>query len=98
VTPSHYRAYAHEHGPHGFTVVGSASINGTYEDAVQMAHDLRDRCPGARVGVFKSGTGREVISLPPRPRKSERMSETEALMKNYRDYQRDLPPWARGPG
>ena len=27
-----------------------------------------------------------------------RMSETEALMKNYNEYQRDLPPWARGPG
>lgn len=92
-TPSHYRAYAHEHGPHGFTVVGSASINGTYEDAVQMVHDLEDRCPGARVGLFKSGSGRE-IAVQPRPR----MSETEALMKNYRDYQRDLPPWARGPG
>jgi len=26
------------------------------------------------------------------------MSETEALMKNYNEYQRDLPPWARGPG
>jgi hypothetical protein len=28
----------------------------------------------------------------------KRMSETEALMQNYRDYQRNLPPWARGPG
>jgi len=28
----------------------------------------------------------------------KRMSETEALMQNYNDYQRDLPPWARGPG
>jgi hypothetical protein len=64
-TPSHYRAYAHEHGPHGFSVVGSASINGTHEDAVKMAHDLSDRCPGARVGVFKSGSGREVITIPP---------------------------------
>jgi len=94
VTPAHYRAYAHKHGPSGFTVVGSASVNGTHADAVRMAHNLRDRCPGAKVGVFKSGSGREVISLPPRPR----MSETEALMRNYRDYQRNLPPWARGPG
>ena len=31
-------------------------------------------------------------------RPEKRMSETEALMQNYRDYQRDLPPWARGPG
>ena len=28
----------------------------------------------------------------------KRMNETEALMKNYNQYQRDLPPWARGPG
>lgn len=28
----------------------------------------------------------------------KRMSETEALMQNYNDYQRNLPPWARGPG
>lgn len=36
----------------------------------------------------------EVISLPVQ----RRMSETEALMKNYNDYQRRLPQWARGPG
>jgi len=28
----------------------------------------------------------------------KRMSETEALMQNYSQYQRRLPPWARGPG
>ena len=28
----------------------------------------------------------------------KRMSETEARMQNYNQYQRDLPPWARGPG
>ena len=28
----------------------------------------------------------------------KRMSETEALMKNYNEYQRSLPAWARGPG
>ena len=94
MTPNHYRAYAHEHGPHGFTVVGSASINGTHEDAVKMAHDLRDRCSGARVRVFQSGSARPIISLPAQ----QHMSETEALMKNYDDYQRNLPPWARGPG
>lgn len=26
------------------------------------------------------------------------LSELEALMQNYKRYQRDLPPWARGPG
>ncbi len=26
------------------------------------------------------------------------LSELEALMQNYNEYQRDLPPWARGPG
>ena len=91
---NHYRAYAHAHGHDGWDVVGSASINGTHEDAVKMAHDLRDRCPGAKVGVFKSGSGQEVISLPVQ----RRMNETEALTKNYNQYQRDLPPWARGPG
>ncbi len=28
----------------------------------------------------------------------KRMSETEARMQNYNEYQRNLPPWARGPG
>ena len=28
----------------------------------------------------------------------KRMSETEALMKNYNEYQRNLPPCVRGPG
>jgi hypothetical protein len=31
------------------------------------------------------------------PVRSKR-SELEALMRNYTEYQRDLPPWARGPG
>ena len=91
---NHYRAYAHGHGHDGWDVVGAASINGTHEDAVKMAHDLRDRCPGARVSVFQSGSARPIISLPVQ----QRMSETEALMKNYNEYQRNLPPCVRGPG
>ena len=51
---NHYRAYAHEHGPDGWTVVGSASINGRHADAVRMAADLGERCPMARIEVFRS--------------------------------------------
>lgn len=61
---NHYRAYAHAHGRNGWDVIGSASINGTHEDAVQMAHDLRDRCPGTRISVFQSGSARRIITLP----------------------------------
>jgi hypothetical protein len=61
---NHYRAYAHAHDHDGWDVVGSASINGNHEDAVKMAHDLRDRCPGARVSVFQSGSARRIISVP----------------------------------
>ena len=34
------------------------------------------------------------------PKTPERpaLSELEALMRNYTEFQRDLPPWARGPG
>jgi len=34
----------------------------------------------------------------PKTPKRPALSELEALMQNYKRYQRDLPPWARGPG
>ena len=34
---------------------------------------------------------------PPKTPKRPALSELEALMQNYKRYQRDLPPWARGP-
>lgn len=63
---NHYRAYAHEHGPSGWTVAGSASVNGNHADAVRMATDLGERCPMARVEVFQSGSARPIISNPPK--------------------------------
>ena len=55
---NHYRAYA----TRGDTTVGSASINGKYEDAVNMARDLQERCPDAQVTVYQSGSARPIIS------------------------------------
>ena len=37
---------------------------------------------------------KEKDKTPKRPA----LSELEALMRNYTEFQRDLPPWARGPG
>ena len=34
----------------------------------------------------------------PKTPKRPALSELEALMRNYTEFQRDLPPWARGPG
>ena len=31
------------------------------------------------------------------PREAPPISEEEALMENYKEYQKSLPPWARGP-
>jgi hypothetical protein len=40
----------------------------------------------------------EMKDKTPKTPKRPALSELEALMRNYTEYQRDLPPWARGPG